>query len=381
MTLAPGDPVLVLLTGSGRGAIKVVPPAVGDPALSIRTDIGDIAIKHTSPQTGDQAVAIRTDIGDVAHVTLSSESTEGYPKGLVYNPFSDSIFVVVSGKNKVREYTLDGGYIQSWGITGTGSGQFSNIQGIAANTDGTLLITDSTNQTVQKFTRGGTFLSSFGSYGSGNGQFDGPRGIAVQNSTGRIIVVDYGNWRMQMFESNGSFLRTVTLSSPPYYSRYQWGVGVDQSNGYFYAPVTYVWGPLGGSDTGQVHGFDNYGNVITPTSFTPVSSYGTAPNAYGQASCRNAGDISITPSHSAWFTDQGNYCIQSAGPDTIPVEMYSTWKWNASFGSSGTGEGQFGSSTYITIDDDGNIYISDELNQRIQKFDSSGTFIRQWAVS
>ena len=44
------------------------------------------------------------------------------------------------------------------------------------------------------------------------------------------------------------------------------------------------------------------------------------------------------------------------------------------FGAPGTGDGQFNSPSHVAIDAQGNIYITDSLNDRIQKFDPSGKF-------
>jgi tripartite motif-containing protein 71 len=32
----------------------------------------------------------------------------------------------------------------------------------------------------------------------------------------------------------------------------------------------------------------------------------------------------------------------------------------------------------VAVDSSGNVYVADELNHRIQKFDSDGTFITKW---
>lgn len=49
-------------------------------------------------------------------------------------------------------------------------------------------------------------------------------------------------------------------------------------------------------------------------------------------------------------------------------------KW----GSKGTGDGQFQLPTGIAIDSEDNIYVADQTNNRIQKFDSNGNFITKW---
>ena len=49
-------------------------------------------------------------------------------------------------------------------------------------------------------------------------------------------------------------------------------------------------------------------------------------------------------------------------------------KW----GSKGTADGQFNFPDGIAVDSSGNVYVADDGNNRIQKFDSNGTFITKW---
>ncbi len=49
-------------------------------------------------------------------------------------------------------------------------------------------------------------------------------------------------------------------------------------------------------------------------------------------------------------------------------------KW----GSRGTEDGQFFHPGAVAVDSSGNVYVADELNHRIQKFDSDGNFITKW---
>lgn len=50
----------------------------------------------------------------------------------------------------------------------------------------------------------------------------------------------------------------------------------------------------------------------------------------------------------------------------------------AQWGGLGSGQGQFDHPFGVAVDDEGNVYVSDSSNQRIQKFDSVGTFLAEW---
>jgi len=59
------------------------------------------------------------------------------------------------------------------------------------------------------------FAFQFGSTGKGQGEFDGPLDIAVSEKTGTIAVADKENKRIQMFSSDGNFLRDIVCNSTP----------------------------------------------------------------------------------------------------------------------------------------------------------------------
>jgi tripartite motif-containing protein 71 len=58
----------------------------------------------------------------------------------------------------------------------------------------------------------------------------------------------------------------------------------------------------------------------------------------------------------------------------VPVAQAGSFNFVNSFGSNGTGDGQFQFPTAIAVDSSGNIYVTDDT--RLQEFTSSGTFIR-----
>jgi len=57
---------------------------------------------------------------------------------------------------------------------------------------------------------------------------------------------------------------------------------------------------------------------------------------------------------------------------------YTGYKYERQWGSKGTGDGQFDRPMGIAVDRYGNVYVADTGNSRIQKFDTSGYFITKW---
>ncbi|MBI3182970.1 MAG: hypothetical protein HYZ28_12610 [Myxococcales bacterium] len=63
-------------------------------------------------------------------------------------------------------------------------------------------------------------------------------------------------------------------------------------------------------------------------------------------------------------------------------DMEGKWKRDLGYqegrASKGSGDGQFHFPTYLTLDDDGNVYVADTMNFRIQVFDPEGKFLRKF---
>ena len=69
----------------------------------------------------------------------------------------------------------------------------------------------------------------------------------------------------------------------------------------------------------------------------------------------------------------GDGIIDVANPRCMTY-VYFEKEW----GSYGTGDGQFSIPDGVAVDGSGNVYVADTGNDRIQKFDSNGTFITSW---
>ncbi|MCM3878916.1 MAG: peptidyl-alpha-hydroxyglycine alpha-amidating lyase family protein [Vicinamibacterales bacterium] len=94
------------------------------------------------------------------------------------------------------------------GPPGTGAPQdvFNRPTDVAWDAQGNIFISDglAANARVAKFDRNGKFIKSWGIRGSGPGQFINPKGVAV-DAQGNVYVADMGNRRIQVFDNEGTF--------------------------------------------------------------------------------------------------------------------------------------------------------------------------------
>ncbi len=255
-----------------------------------------------------------------------------------------TVYVADANNNRVEAFSNTGIYLLgigagynglagSIGSSGTGNGQFSIPYGSVADTSGHLWVTDRDNHRVQEFNSSGSFLmgigagyngvaGSIGSSGNGNGQLNQPFGVAIDTS-GNVWVMDTQNNRVQKFNSSGSFLM---------------GIGAGYNG---------VAGSIDSSGTGN-------GQFAWPLG------------------------ISVDASSNIWVADSSNNRLQkfnSSGSFLMGIGA----GYNGvagSIGSSGASNGQFIFPYGPSIDINGNIWAADSGENRIQEFNSSGTFLR-----
>ena len=74
----------------------------------------------------------------------------------------------------------------------------------------------------------------------------------------------------------------------------------------------------------------------------------------------------------------------AADPEELQIpgpELISAPKYSASFGKNGSGDGQFKYPTDVAIDLQGNLWVTDKSNNRVQKFDPNGKFLAKYGTS
>ncbi|MBI5561658.1 MAG: SMP-30/gluconolactonase/LRE family protein [Deltaproteobacteria bacterium] len=91
------------------------------------------------------------------------------------------------------------------GKRGKEDGQFNFPSHLAVDGNGSLFVTDTQNGRVQVFDSDGKFLRKFGEFGDAPGMFARPKGVGV-DSEGHVYVADAAFNNVQIFDEEGKIL-------------------------------------------------------------------------------------------------------------------------------------------------------------------------------
>jgi len=242
---------------------------------------------------------------------------------------TNNVYVADTINNRIQKFTSEGIFISSFGVPGTGNGQFNYPTGIAVDGSGYVYVVDSKNARVQKFTSAGTFVTKWGSAGTGNGQFNlhyvkdsggvdvligGPWGIAV-DSSGNVYVGDTYNNRIQKFSSTGTFISAFgqpvseETAGANGYLRCPMGVAVDASNNLYVV----------NSESWRMDKFDSAGTWILRWGGWG-SADGKFLDPYG---------IAVAPDGSVYVADTWNNRLQKFSPLGALVIALDEDKWTS----------------------------------------------------
>jgi len=198
--------------------------------------------------------------------------------GITIGP-DNSVFCTDDGNHTIRKFTPSGKLLMTLGTMNTPSdtgydgkdtrtvtragGPFNRPTNIAVSPTGDLYVSDGYgNCRVHQFSPTGELKRSWGVPGSGPGEFFLPHGIAV-STDGRVFVCDRENDRIQIFSPDGEYLTEWTDTRRPthlvfdgpgraYVSELWWQPG--QTSGRY--------GPAGETRSGRVSVYDRDGRVL-----------------------------------------------------------------------------------------------------------------------
>ena len=94
------------------------------------------------------------------------------------------------------------------------NGQFRQPTDVAWDPQGDIFIGDGyVNSRIAKYDKNGRWVKQWGDRGSKEGEFNTVHSV-TNDAQGNIYVADRGNSRIQVFDSDGKFLRAITINVP-----------------------------------------------------------------------------------------------------------------------------------------------------------------------
>jgi DNA-binding beta-propeller fold protein YncE len=220
------------------------------------------------------------------------------------------VYVAPLMEHKICVYDRDGSLVRQWGQKGNGDGQFDQPGGIAVAPDGTIYVADQVNRRIQRFTPEGRLLCKWGEYGDKPGQFDGRAPKSGRVGGPNFVAVD--------------------------------------PQGYVYTTEAAL---------GRVQKFTADGQ--------PLLAFGsntTEPGGFGGRPKNLPGPIAVC-------LDRSNRLWVSATNNRVQrFSAHGEFLDGATSLAPGSEPGQFNTPHAVVIDAQGNLYVCDTQNCRIQKF-------------
>lgn len=248
------------------------------------------------------------------------------------------------------------------GNQGPEAGNFNSPRGLAIAPNNDLYVADANNHRIQQFSSSGDLIRSWGEFSNldlgaaPGGTFNEPWGVAVSPDGQYVYVADTWNHRVQQFSAEGAFIR-------------EWGIFGQGEDAYA------MWGPRDilvddkGNvlvvDTGnkRIKVFDSNGNFINQ-----FGDFGFDIGNFDEP----VGIALDSNTQQLYVADTWNQRVQVFDyNDGFPIGL-SAWNISGWYGQS------LDNKPYLSVGQDGQVFISDPEASRILIYASDGSFVEYW---
>ena len=236
--------------------------------------------------------------------------------------------------------------VLSFGKQGRSVGMFLCPWGVAVNARDEIAVTDQSNHRVQIFNSDGNYLRSFGQEGNQAGKFTCPGGITFYNN-GNIFVADNNNHRIQTFSGEGEY------------------VGSFGGKGSLDSQLSY---PCGLS-------VDSDGNIIVADKGNKLIKI-FSPD--GKFLMRIGGQDSFN--HPVHCVQCDRYLIVSDNGEHCIKVFDRNGNFQYKFGKKGEGDGEFNYPVCLSVNKSGHLMVCDRANNRVQVFELNGKFVGKFGT-
>ena len=236
--------------------------------------------------------------------------------------------------------------VSFFGGFGSSEGKLSYPWGVTVSNTDEIAVTDQLNHRVQIFDSNGNYLRSFGSCGASQGKFIQPHGICFDNN-GNILVADKYNHRIPIFTLEGRYKDML------------------RGKGSLDSQLTCPWGLS----------LDANGDIIVPDSSSKLIKIFTTDGQF----VRKIGEPGSFSSPVHCVQCDEYFIVSDTGDHSIKV-LSRDGKLQHKFGQQGDGDGEFESPRCLTVTRSKHLMVCDRGNNRIQIFELGGRFVGKFGT-
>ena len=245
---------------------------------------------------------------------------------------------------KDREYKP----VLSFGQQGSSAGKFGLPLGAAVNNRDEIAVTEAQNHRVQVFRSDGTYLRCFGEPSSGKGELNVPCGIAFHQN-GNILVSDRWNNRVQIFDEQGKYL-----------DEFDGAEGSVDS----------------GLDKPTDLNVDSDGNIIVADSGNKVVKVFSK----GKHILQKIGENDIFKRPCSCVSYKQFLIVSDFEEHCVKVFYREQRIFLCEFTSVGDAERQFNQPNFLAVDKAGHLMVCDAVKHRIQVFKLNGELVAKFGT-
>ena len=271
----------------------------------------------------------------------------------------------VAESARALKYTANGTLLMSidWTSSGwlTDNTHFINPHDVATDSTGNIWVVDYSAHRVVKFDPSGNLLLQLGTaweWGPSNALFNGPTGVAL-DSLGNTYISDFYNQRVQVFDTGGAYSTTIGVTGEP---------GCD--NTHFNGPYHVA---IDDDDNLYVADSLNHRVQIFNASHAHIATLGEC-GVPGSGNDHFSSPLGVTVDANRIYVSEGNNRVQIFDRATRAYQTTLGTGW-------GSGDDQFKGPNDVVVDSAGNIYVADQWNHRVQKYNSSLVYVRTFGTT
>jgi hypothetical protein len=283
----------------------------------------------------------------VGHPFLEQLTGFNAPVGVAADAGGD-IYVADSGSETVQKLNATGtptsfsgsaSYINASKLTGTPSGVFGNLTGVAVAASGDIYVLDAGDGTVDIFDPSGVYQGKL-TEADGVTPYPASEGsdIAISPATGAIYMSGQFSAAILEFNSSGVYQRTIGVPDIHYFE----SLAIDDSTGDLYAAISF--------EPNRVYVQEASGNVLATW-----TGSNTPAGGWGECGCKN--EFAYVAADDSSSVGEGEVFVGSNKAKVVDIfDESGGYLAQLAGGPSGTA---FSSPGQLSVDPNGHLYVID----------------------